>query len=138
MKNNKKKNILILLVEDEKIMIRTLEERLKSENFNVTKAYNGEEGLQLALMEHPDLILLDLLMPKVDGIEMLKNLRKDRWGANANVIILTNLKGTGNIVDGMAAGLDDMGNTYEYMIKTDWSLSDLVQRIKDRLKMSKK
>ncbi len=135
--NNEKKKILILLVEDEKILVRTLEDRLVAEGFDVTKTFDGVQGLQMALLEHPDLILLDILMPNVDGLEMLKELRKDAWGSHATVIILTNVKDTDILAKGMGIGLDGVGNTYEYMVKTDWSLDAIVSRIKQRLNIAK-
>ena len=57
------------------------------------EAKNGVEGLALALKEHPDLILLDIVMPELDGMAVLSRLREDRWGKNARVLILTNLEG---------------------------------------------
>jgi len=131
--NKTNKKILILVVEDEKILIRTLEERLAAEGFEVTKAYDGDQGLQLALIEHPDLILLDILMPNVDGLEMLKKLREDAWGKYAPVIILTNVKDTETMAKGMGIGMDGLNNTYEYMVKTDWSLDAIIGRIRERL-----
>lgn len=129
------KKILILVVEDEKILINILEEKLMSEGFRVDKAFDGEQGLQIALKEHPDLILLDLLLPKVDGMSMLKKLRKDVWGSHAEVIILTNIKDTNKMVEGMSIDMDNVNNTYEYILKTDQSLDGLVSRIKERLKI---
>ena len=96
------KKIVLLIVEDEKILSDTLEEKLVSEGFEVLKAIDGEEGLKLALDSHPNLILLDLLMPKVDGITMLKKLRKDTWGERANVIILTNVESSDKISESLA------------------------------------
>lgn len=129
------KKILILVVEDEKILINILEEKLTLEGFSVTKAYDGDQGLQVALKEHPDLILLDLLLPKVDGMSMLKKLREDAWGSHAEVIILTNIKDTNKMVEGMSINMDNVNNTYEYILKTDQSLDGLVSRIKERLKI---
>ena len=70
--NKLNQKILILVVEDEEILAKTLQDKLVSEGFEVLKAYDGVEGLKLATNEHPDLILLDLLMPKMDGMGMLK------------------------------------------------------------------
>lgn len=126
-----KKNVL-LIIEDEKTLSDTLEERLTSEGFEVFKAADGDEGLKLALDKHPNLILLDLLMPKVDGITMLKELRKDAWGKRASVIILTNVESSDKIADTIGLGF---GNIFEYIIKTNWSLDDVVARIKERLKI---
>ena len=129
-KNNKK--ILILVVEDEKILSDTLKERLVNEGFNVINAFDGLEGFNLAITEHPDLILLDLLLPKVDGLSMLKKLREDAWGAHAKVIILTNVSDPTKVAEGMKVGV---GDVYEYLVKTNWSLDYVVARIKKRLKI---
>ena len=131
------KKILILVIEDEKILVNTLEEKLMAEGFDVLKASDGDTGLQLALSKHPSLILLDLLIPKVDGLTMLKKLRDDPWGSHVNVMILTNVKDTDKLAEGMSVGLDGMNNTYEYIIKTDWSLESIISRIKEKLKVKK-
>ena len=123
---------LLLLVEDEKTLSETLEERLLLEGFDVIRASDGEKGLELALGKHPDLILLDLLMPKVDGITMLKELRKDSWGVNASVIILTNVESSDKVAETIGLGFS---NVFEYMVKTNWSLDDMVARIKERLNL---
>jgi DNA-binding response OmpR family regulator len=130
--NKLDKKIVLLIVEDEKTLADTLEERLVSEGFEVIKAIDGGEGLKLALDKHPNLILLDLLMPKVDGLTMLKDLRKDNWGKNASVIILTNVESSDKVADTIGLGF---GNVFEYMLKTNWSLDDMVARIKDRLEL---
>ena len=70
-----KLNKKILIVEDEKILTKTMEERLSLEGFDVVKAYDGLEGLEKAMSENPDLIILDILLPNMNGIEMLKKLR---------------------------------------------------------------
>jgi DNA-binding response OmpR family regulator len=134
--NNVDKKFSILIVEDEVILNNSLEEKLLSEGFNVFKAFDGDEGLQLALKEHPDLILLDLIMPKVDGLTMLKNLRKDAWGVRADVIILTNISDASKVAEVLASGFGDINNTYEYLVKTDWSLDAVATKIKQRLKIT--
>ncbi|HEY5588320.1 MAG TPA: response regulator [Candidatus Paceibacterota bacterium] len=130
--NKIEKKIVLLVVEDEKTLADTLEERLISEGFEVVKAFDGGEGLKLALGKHPDLILLDLLMPKVDGLTMLKELKKDSWGKNASVIILTNVESSDKIAEAASLGF---GNVFEYMLKTNWSLDEMVSRIKERLQL---
>jgi len=82
----------ILIVEDERILRETIHLGLEKEEFTVIEAKDGEEGLLISLKEHPDLILLDLIMPKMDGMTMLKKLRDtDDWGKTVPIIILTNL-----------------------------------------------
>lgn len=124
------KKIVVLIVEDEKILSNTLEDRLISEGFSVIKAFDGEEGLTVALKNHPDLILLDLLMPKVDGLTMFKKLRTDTWGEYVPVIILTNSDSSSKVAEAMAIGHTE---TFEYILKTSLSLEGVVAKIKKRL-----
>lgn len=81
----------ILLVEDDHVLSRMYQTMLVNAGYSVSIGRDGEEGLKMALEGHPNLILLDILMPKMDGITMLKTLRKDKWGEGVPVIILTNL-----------------------------------------------
>lgn len=126
----KNKKTVLLLVEDEKILVDNLEAKLIAEGIEVVKAYDGVEGLKLALEKHPDLILLDILLPKMDGVSLLKKLREDPWGSDAPVIILTNLDNPGVIADAISV---DSRNLLEYMLKTDWSLADMISKVKHRL-----
>lgn len=130
-----KKKILILVVEDEDILVRSLEDKLVSEGFSVKVAFNGTEGLNLALSEHPDLILLDILLPKLSGGMMLKYLREDPWGSHVKVIILTNIKEQTMVSEMMKIGLDVPNNTFDYIVKTDLSLAGIVDKIKERLEI---
>ncbi|MBI5798672.1 MAG: response regulator, partial [Candidatus Yonathbacteria bacterium] len=104
---------IILVVEDEEPMQLVLRDVLKVEGYTVLEAKNGIEGLDHALKKHPDLILLDILMPKMDGLEMLKKLREDAWGKNAPVIVLTNLSDNEDI----AKAVEE--DVFEYFVKTD-------------------
>ena len=82
----------ILIVEDDEPIIFSLSKKLELfKTVKVLCARNGEEGLSMALVEKPDLILLDIVMPEMDGIEMLRRLRKNDWGKTVKVIILSNL-----------------------------------------------
>lgn len=84
-------NKKLLIVEDDGLLIQALESTFKKEGYSVITARNGEIGLKKALSEHPDLILLDIIMPVMDGITALKALRKDSWGKEAKVLMLTNI-----------------------------------------------
>lgn len=90
---------------------------------------NGEEGLALALEKQPDLILLDLQMPKMGGIEMAENLRVDEWGKKAKVIILTNVSSDMNKTQQAVEN-----KIFQYLIKTDIKIEDLVSKVKDFIK----
>ena len=126
-KNNMKK--LLLIVEDELIVAKTMAEKLKAEGYDVITASDGLEGLKIAELEHPDLILLDLLLPKMEGMEVLSELRKDVWGKTVPVIILTNLSG----VDGeKLCDVSELEPCY-YLIKANESLQNVVDKIKEEL-----
>lgn len=116
----------ILIVEDEAAMLKVLVDKFTSESFTVLTAEDGVKGLEVALKEHPDLILLDILMPKMDGIGMLKKLRADVWGTTAPVIILTNLNPNDTILNVVTK----THPTY-YIMKADSKLEDLVGKVKE-------
>ena len=117
----------ILIVEDELAYITLLSEKLSHE-YQVLSASNGKEGLQVATKEHPDLILCDISMPVMDGMSMLKELRKDDFGAKVKVIMLTNLEPTEDILKSAVAG-----QPTSYVIKSDTSFSELITKIKETL-----
>ncbi len=121
-----------LIVEDEEIMRKALLEAFESAGFEVTGAGDGEEGLEAALNTKPDIILLDIMMPKKDGISMLKDLRQDDWGAHVKVILLTNVSDVAKIAEAMETGI---GESYDYLVKTDWRLEDVVSKVRHRLGM---
>ena len=120
MSNSKK----VLVVDDDKDLCKVLSDSLMSDSLEVLKAYDGEEGLEIALKEHPDLILLDVLMPKMNGWEMLEKLRTDEWGKTAKVIVLTVL----DDVESISRALED--GQYEYLVKTDWDLDEIVKKVR--------
>ena len=91
-----KKKKTILIVEDERALMQALSEKIQKSGFKVIEAVNGLEGLQLSVKYSPDLILLDIVMPKMDGMTMIKELRNKKQGKNIPVIFLTNLSGLEN------------------------------------------
>lgn len=117
----------ILIIEDEQAVLKVLSEKITKEGFMVLQATDGENGLALALKEHPDLILLDLVLPKIDGLVLLKKLRDDSWGANAPVMILTNLSDNKRVAEAMALGV------YEYLVKSSWDIDEVIQKIEGKL-----
>ena len=128
MKNKSLEKLEILIVEDEPAMLLALNDTLTRQGFSVTQARNGVEGLEIALRDHPDLILLDIIMPKMDGMTMLSKLREDAsWGKDAKVMILTNLSDEEKVEDSKKQ------NVFDYLVKTEWTLSDITRKIRDRL-----
>lgn len=117
----------VLVIEDDETLRKIVSDKLRSESFEVFEAGNGIVGLELALKEHPDLILLDIIMPEMDGMTMLKKLRTDDWGKDVRVIITTNLGDDKKTEEAMKEGV------YDYLVKTDWSLDDLILKVKDKL-----
>jgi DNA-binding response OmpR family regulator len=117
----------ILVIEDEKPLLNALSAKLQMEGFEIIEAENGKDGLKSALREKPDLILLDIILPKMDGITVLENLRKDSWGKKAKVIILTNLSDWSNT--SKAVNL----NVHDYLVKSDWQIKDVVKKVKNKL-----
>lgn len=130
MKSEKYDKKTILLVEDDEQTIRVLAKKLEQENFFVLLAKNGEEGMETCLNNHPDLIILDIIMPKMDGVEMLKRLRQDKWGKTARVIVLTNLIDPEKEVEISKQKVRDL------LIKTEWSIDDIIDKIKKELVLS--
>ncbi len=117
----------ILIIEDEESILQAMIDKFSRQGFEVIKAVNGQDGLSSALTEHPDLILLDLLLPIMDGIDLLKKLRADKWGKSVPVIVLTNLSEARKVSEVVDIGIDD------FLIKTDWKLEDLVKKVEKRL-----
>src|SRR5579864_4882345 len=115
----------VLLIEDDFVLSEMYQDKLAREGFEVITADNGEKGLSLALQIHPEIILLDLLMPKLDGMALMKKLRKDPWGQNVPIIILTNL----NINNKISQGIREDHPTYFFM-KTEVTPNDVANRVK--------
>ena len=119
----------ILVVEDEQLLLQALVDKFETEGFRVLGAGDGQAGLDVAMKEHPDLILLDIVMPKMDGLTMLKHLRADKWGQSAQVIVLTNLSDWQKINEAV------QHRAFDYLVKTDWKIEDVVKRAKEKLEL---
>lgn len=117
----------ILVVEDEAPLRNALRDDLSREGFSVLEAKDGKEGLEGALKKHPDLILLDIVMPKMDGMAMLDALRADPWGKDARVVLLTNVSDSERVSQAIS------GRAYQYLVKTDWRIKDVVKKVKEIL-----
>lgn len=116
----------ILIVEDEKPLANMLSTKLKDEGFETDIAGDGEQGLKRALEWQPNLILLDIVMPKMDGMTMLRKLRDEEKGKNIHVILLTNLSDTSKVYEAVTLGVKD------YLVKTNWDLDEIIEEIKSK------
>lgn len=124
----------VLVVEDDEATLNALLIELERENLVVLKAKNGVEGLATALVERPDLILLDILMPRMDGWEMLKQVReKDDWGKCVPVAVLTNLSAD---EDEQIRNIAALGPSF-FMMKADWKLEGVVNKVMEILSAEK-
>ena len=117
----------ILICEDEIPMLETLSNKFRNEGFAIVEAQNGEEGLNQAFANKPDLILLDIIMPKMDGLELMKKIRDDKWGADVPIVMLTNLSDAEKVSEAAKYGV------YDFLVKTDWRLDDIVSLVKEKL-----
>ena len=115
----------ILIVEDEKNIVDILSFNLSKEGYETLEAYDGEAGLQLALEQNPDLILLDLMLPKMDGFDVCRNLRKEN--RSTPVIMLTAREEETDKVLGLELGADD------YITKP-FSMRELLARVKANIR----
>lgn len=114
----------ILIVEDEKIISDVLQEKLEEENFTTKVAADGVEGLEAVQEFEPEMILLDLLMPNMDGFEMLKILKSDPKTKNITVIVLSNLNQDEEIKKALVLGAVD------FLVKTQLSLAEVVAKVR--------
>lgn len=117
----------VLIIEDERPILTALRKKIEQEGFLVLTASNGEEGLRFALEYHPDLILLDIIMPHKDGLTALHELREDEWGKTAQVIMLTNLSDADAVQRSIADG------AFDYLVKTDWTLEQVIAKVHEKL-----
>lgn len=117
----------ILIIEDDKFLLKLYANRLKRDGFDVFGSLTGEEGLSRIQTDKPDLIILDLVLPKKNGFEVLSEIRLNTHTKNIPVIILTNLGQESDVQRGMALGAD------AYLVKTDFSVSQLPAIVKENL-----
>ena len=120
----------ILIIEDEEAQRVALFENLAKAGFSMLVAKDGVDGLAMALREHPDLILLDVRMPKMDGMAVMRKLREDDWGKTVPIIILTNYDPSEAQISQVYVDLPSC-----YLIKADTSLEQILNKIKEVLKL---
>jgi len=114
----------ILFVEDEAAIQKTLGESLRRQGYDVQAALDGEQGLRMAESELPDLILLDLILPKLHGLDVLEKLRQIEKTEKIPVIILTNLENVGEVERAIELGATT------YLVKANYSLDEVVSKVK--------
>lgn len=124
--------IKILLVEDDTFLVEMYTTKFELEGFEVVSAEDGKRGLELAKKENPDVILLDILMPKMDGFEVLDELKADAVTKDIPVILLTNLGQQDDIKKGFEKG------AVGYLVKAHFMPSEVVDKIKGILAENKK
>lgn len=121
----------LLLVEDDVALAAVYKSRLELEGLDVKEVNNGEEALSAAMEYHPDLVLLDAMMPKISGFDVLDILRNTPETANVKIIMLTALSQPKDRERAEALGVDD------YLVKSQVVIGDVVDRIKHHLGMNK-
>jgi len=114
----------ILFIEDESALQKTVGEVLKQEGYEIISALDGEIGLKLSQKKNPDLIILDLILPKMHGFDVLKKLKENTETKNIPVIILTNLEGVEDIDKAIKLGATT------YLVKAQYDLKEVVEKIK--------
>ncbi len=117
----------ILFIEDESALQKTLQDILKQGGYKMISALDGETGLRLAESEEPDLILLDLVLPRLHGLEVLKKLKKGSKTKDIPVIILTNLESMKEIDQAIELGATT------YLVKTQYTMKEVIEKVKKTL-----
>ncbi|MGC9031418.1 MAG: response regulator transcription factor [Minisyncoccia bacterium] len=116
--------VKILVVEDDRFLRELIVRKLSEEGFDVITAVNGEEGLKTLKEKKPDLVLLDLILPGIDGFEVLKRLKEEDIVPSLPVIILSNLGQREDIEKGLNLGAKD------YLIKAHFTPDEIIKKIK--------
>lgn len=124
---------LILIVEDEYSMRKVLSDRFRSEGYETDEATNGKDGLAKAILKHPDILIIDVLMPGMDGLTLLRELRKSgEYGRKVPAIMLTNLNPDKDEITNAVAE----GEPAYYLMKVDMSVDDLLEKVREILNRS--
>jgi len=117
----------ILFIEDEPTLQKLVGSFLEKEGYEVISALDGEAGLKLVRKMKPDLILLDLILPRKDGFAVLEEVKKDETTKDIPVIILTNLESSGDVEKALSLGATT------YLVKANYELEEVIKKIKETL-----
>lgn len=121
----------ILIVDDEPSILNALVDKFTREGYIVLNAKDGEEGVEVALRAQPDIILLDIVMPNMDGLAMMKKVRAaGEWGKQVPIILLTNLSAD---EERIFESITRDEPAY-YLVKSNWNLTDVVEKVREALK----
>lgn len=117
----------ILTIEDDADLREAITTALSQAGYRALAADNGAAGVTLALAEHPDVILMDIMMPQLNGHQAVEKIRNDPWGKQAKVIFLTSLSGAEDVVAAVKSGSED------YIVKSHTSLAEIVRKVREVL-----
>ncbi|MFH1598479.1 MAG: response regulator [Patescibacteria group bacterium] len=118
----------ILLIEDEKMLAEMYRTKFAKEGYKIDLAFDGDEGIRAAKAEKPDIILLDIILPKLDGFLVLKELKDDPVTKNIPVVLLSNLGQDEDIKKGKSLGAND------YFVKANHTPAEIVDKVRSVLK----
>jgi len=118
----------ILIIEDDKFLRELIARKLSNENFDIEQAVDGEEGLKKIKATSPDLVLLDLILPGIDGFEVLSKMKQDSSLSSMPVIILSNLGQREDVEKGLKLGAVD------YLVKAHFTPNEIITKVKGALK----
>jgi len=117
----------IAIIEDDQTLLKVTTSALTQAGYDVVSAVDGQAGLALVLREHPDLVLMDILLPVLSGTEVLKALRQNAWGKDVKVIMFTNVSDSEYVSQAMELG------AYIYLVKSAWKISEVVEKVKEQI-----
>lgn len=117
----------VLLVEDDNNIRELYATALTNAGIDVLTASDGAEGVKLALLKHPTLILMDITMPGLDGHEAVAKIRTDEWGKNAKIIFLTNHSEATNVAHAISQHPED------YIVKVNTPIKEIVNRVREAM-----
>jgi len=115
----------VLIAEDEAALRSVLKDHLEGRGFEVLEARNGKEALEIALRERPDILLLDIMMPRVNGMRVMHQIRKaDAWGKDVPIMLITNLSANQKILEGV---VED--KPVYYIEKAGYSIREVIEKV---------